>query len=715
MPRLTRTNVGGRIEGLAENNAEPLDSDWPPFTESIRNASQKLFEAYGPVYGLLEGDKARDAFLMFDLTPKDIWKIWDVADTRKRGALDKYDFALAFYLIQCVQTGELSTIPPTTPPQVYRQILSASVSPRPPPPNVTVQPRKPARPPPLPVQTLTVPLEKSPLSAPVVTNIDSWDVGPSVRATAEQHFDKLDTLKVGYIEEDIVAEVMRGFKLIPEDLAQIRDLADLSQDSRLTRDEFVIAMHLIDQRINGVELPAVLPTSLMPPSVRHQYPDIPLRRSATSLGCPKSVVRPHSVTTSGSLPLPPEPSYPDQRHSVPASKAPVLWNHHSIAIPPVREIDVEPPPVVNSQPRLQTISFQQSRAIEQQHDYLSSEVEKLSVQISDPFVASDHVSLEQYRSLEEKNSHLSANIMDLMSQIDTLHTVRSQNETLSQDKARLLVQIREMEQITSDLLQSNEAISRVEQLEVNNVELARRVSELEQLGPQLEGAIRRLNNALAENRDLRQRLQEARELVVTESRRAAVEVENMKKNLGTLEKDKESLQKRAETLHQAIMKAASHSKVNPETEILMDDITRENESLKQRLRQMENSTANLLLSTNGHTEQEKLRRVNQHLTSQIHDLEQLVAELQRSSEEIELQRVLRDVTAENDQLKGSLRETELEVTRLQQTARQVEPLEAKVEELQAEIHRLHAENLRAQAQAEGSSVPPPAYDDDPFH
>ncbi|KAG6860555.1 hypothetical protein C0995_009837 [Termitomyces sp. Mi166 len=215
-----------RIKGLTEGCSNPLD--WPPFTESIRDASQKLFEEYGPVYGLLEGNKARDAFLVFDLAPKDIWKIWDVADTRKRGALDRHDFALAIYLIHCVQTGRLSTIPPATPPQVYEEIRSIWVSPKIPPPspqilNTPVRPRKPTR---LPPPLVTASCSKanpviSPRSAPAVTNAENWDVSPSAKATAEQHFDKLDTSKVGYIEGDVVAKFMRGFELVPEDLALI--------------------------------------------------------------------------------------------------------------------------------------------------------------------------------------------------------------------------------------------------------------------------------------------------------------------------------------------------------------------------------------------------------------------------------------------------------------------------------------------------------------
>ena len=47
-----------------------------------------------------------------------------------------------------------------------------------------------------------------------------------------------------------------------------RDLADLNNDGRLTRDGFAVAMHLIMGKISGREIPSALPPSLIPPSMR---------------------------------------------------------------------------------------------------------------------------------------------------------------------------------------------------------------------------------------------------------------------------------------------------------------------------------------------------------------------------------------------------------------------------------------------------------------
>ena len=45
-------------------------------------------------------------------------------------------------------------------------------------------------------------------------------------------------------------------------------MADLNNDGRLTRDGFAVAMHLIQGRLAGKEIPNTIPTSLIPPSMR---------------------------------------------------------------------------------------------------------------------------------------------------------------------------------------------------------------------------------------------------------------------------------------------------------------------------------------------------------------------------------------------------------------------------------------------------------------
>ena len=51
-----------------------------------------------------------------------------------------------------------------------------------------------------------------------------------------------------------------------------RDLADIRKQGKLNRDEFAVAMHLINNKLAGRDVPSTLPTSLVPPSLRGLQP-----------------------------------------------------------------------------------------------------------------------------------------------------------------------------------------------------------------------------------------------------------------------------------------------------------------------------------------------------------------------------------------------------------------------------------------------------------
>lgn len=45
-------------------------------------------------------------------------------------------------------------------------------------------------------------------------------------------------------------------------------MADIKHEGKLDRDQFAVAMHLINEKLAGREIPSVLPNSLIPPSLR---------------------------------------------------------------------------------------------------------------------------------------------------------------------------------------------------------------------------------------------------------------------------------------------------------------------------------------------------------------------------------------------------------------------------------------------------------------
>ena len=94
----------------------------------------------------------------------------------------------------------------------------------------------------------------------------------------------------------------------------VRDLSDMNNDGRLTRDGFAVAMHLIQGKMTGIDIPTTIPASLIPPSMRGTVtttppqPSVPEMikdllwddsppASATATTYPQSILLPQSTGT----------------------------------------------------------------------------------------------------------------------------------------------------------------------------------------------------------------------------------------------------------------------------------------------------------------------------------------------------------------------------------------------------------------------------------
>ncbi|KAG5646744.1 hypothetical protein DXG03_002426 [Asterophora parasitica] len=748
-------------------------------------------------------DAAQGVFEMLDLAPSDLWQTWDIADTRKRGALDRTEFALAMYLMHCFKSGNLDQIPLHTPTQIYEQIVAAFESAPSSPPCAPDTPstisevrpqhttRRPSRPPP-PTPTSAKPkvnlssphaispspsnprksisasfsatssppeklppslarvsstkshhAPRSPPSPPANSNKPSpkldfptlsratssgkinfllpsisrnfsgrshpaspvspetlfrsswspshfdvdvgWEINPVAKATADYHFDSLDPEKTGFVEGDVAAKFMLGYDLRSEDLAHIWNLADLYSNNRLTRECFAIAIHFIQAKLNGAELPQVLPDFLIPPSLRTQMPNTELHRKASTLSHPqKKWSRPP--------PLPPKPA--SRRLSVAQSPA-------------------TPPGAYSPTVSLITLTF--------------FEVETNGVaNLPDamPHVPeAPPVDLEQYRNIQQENAFLTSKVEDLTAQIVAHRDAQAASIKLTRENKSLVAKINDMEQITSELLQANEARPAMDDLTQEIQSLTRSLAESENVQSRLDEVTGRLDRTALENRDLSARLRDVREAAETASRRSQSEVVDLNREIENLQRQNADLLAASREIERSVSQRRSNEPTNvQELEILLGSATRENEGLKERLRRIQRSTTQILMSSNGHAAQEELRRENLGLKAQIEELDQLTKELQRSSEEGELQRVMRDITHENEALKTDLRGLRGEVGQMRAERRAAaEPLQREVEELKAEVRRLRGELSEARRQAvraahpeDDPSIPPPAYDEGPF-
>ncbi|XP_035028516.2 intersectin-1 isoform X4 [Hippoglossus stenolepis] len=274
--------------------------------------------------GYITGDQARNFFLQSGLPPPVLAQIWALADMNSDGRMDIYEFSIAMKLIKLKLQGH--PLPPSLPPSMKQSPL-----PLPPqsgfgmPPMATI-PAPLSAVPPLPLPPLPVgvspPLVSSappPLPQPIangapptgmippisgfphpaqpvnksssfnrssaklqkVASFDAagslppcdWAVPQSSRLKYRQLFNSHDKMMSGHLTGPQARTILMQSSLPQGQLATIWSLSDIDQDGKLTAEEFILAMHLIDMAMSGLPLPPVLPPDYLPPTFRRVRSD----------------------------------------------------------------------------------------------------------------------------------------------------------------------------------------------------------------------------------------------------------------------------------------------------------------------------------------------------------------------------------------------------------------------------------------------------------
>ncbi|XP_061653333.1 epidermal growth factor receptor substrate 15-like 1 isoform X3 [Phyllopteryx taeniolatus] len=180
---------------------------------------------------ILAGDAAQ--FLKKSgLSDNTLGKIWDLADSERKGYLDKRGFFIALRLVALAQAGHnvsLSNLTQTEAPPKFRDTSS--------------------------------PLLSTPASDA------HWSIRPDEKGKFEGIFESLTPVK-GFLSGDKVKPILINSKLPLDVLGKIWDLGDADKDGYLDKEEFIVVMHLVYRAMEKEPVPAVLPPSLIPPSKR---------------------------------------------------------------------------------------------------------------------------------------------------------------------------------------------------------------------------------------------------------------------------------------------------------------------------------------------------------------------------------------------------------------------------------------------------------------
>uniref|UniRef100_A0A8C4IVJ8 Epidermal growth factor receptor pathway substrate 15 n=1 Tax=Dicentrarchus labrax TaxID=13489 RepID=A0A8C4IVJ8_DICLA len=213
-----------------------------------------IFDSLGPVGGILTGDKVKPVLLNSKLPVDILGRVWELSDIDRDGMLDRDEFSVAMYLVYRALEGEpvpMSLPPPLVPPSKRKK---PSV-----PPSVL-----------LPVQ---------------------WVVSPADKAKYDELFSKTDGDMDGLVSGPEVRDIFLKTGLPSATLARIWELCDIGDIGKLTREQFALALHLINQKLTkGLDPPQSLSSEMIPPSdrqnikqVRHSDPDFSAIKELDSL------------------------------------------------------------------------------------------------------------------------------------------------------------------------------------------------------------------------------------------------------------------------------------------------------------------------------------------------------------------------------------------------------------------------------------------------
>jgi epidermal growth factor receptor substrate 15 len=223
-----------------------------------------IYQNLGPMGGKLPGDIVKPVMMNSKLPLDTLSKIWEMSDIDKDGQMDSEEFAVAMHLIYKALDGH--PLPPSLPnnlipPSKRRKLSKSPGSSSSSLQYMSGQSVRRVSKSPSPGAASSSGLAAK--ASPVVT----WVVSASDKSKYDSYFNK-DKASDGFISGDDARKVFLQSGLPHPVLGQIWELCDIDKTGRLNSEEFALAMHLISEKLKGVDPPAALTSAMMPPSKR---------------------------------------------------------------------------------------------------------------------------------------------------------------------------------------------------------------------------------------------------------------------------------------------------------------------------------------------------------------------------------------------------------------------------------------------------------------
>ncbi|XP_072129857.1 epidermal growth factor receptor substrate 15 isoform X3 [Mobula birostris] len=249
--------INDRSSPLPNSGSAPVDVPWAVKLEE-KSKYDIIFDSLNPVNGFLSGDKVKPVLLNSKLPVDVLGRVWDLSDTDRDGLLDRDEFAVAMYLVYRALEKEpvpFSLPPALIPPSKRKKANVPSAVPLIPSPPSAKESR----------QSLP-PVGILPTKTAAAQSV-KWVVTPADKTKYDEIFMKTDKDQDGFVSGVEVKDFFLTTGLAPATLARIWALCDTNDCGKLTKEQFALALHLINQKLTkGIDPPQVLTAEMMPPS-----------------------------------------------------------------------------------------------------------------------------------------------------------------------------------------------------------------------------------------------------------------------------------------------------------------------------------------------------------------------------------------------------------------------------------------------------------------
>ncbi|XP_073213826.1 epidermal growth factor receptor substrate 15 isoform X2 [Lepidochelys kempii] len=250
-PRFTDASSPILISGTAS-----ADIPWAVKVEE-KAKYDAIFDSLSPVNGFLSGDKVKPVLLNSKLPVDVLGRVWELSDIDHDGMLDRDEFAVAMFLVYCALEKEPvpMSLPSALVPPSKRKTVSIPGA---------VQL--------IPSSTFANDAHRS--SSPVgilpaKAPLTQWVVSPADKIKYDEVFLKTDKDMDGFISGVEARELFLKTGLPSNILAHIWGLCDTQDCGKLSKEQFALAFHLINQKLTkGIDPPQILTTEMIPPSDR---------------------------------------------------------------------------------------------------------------------------------------------------------------------------------------------------------------------------------------------------------------------------------------------------------------------------------------------------------------------------------------------------------------------------------------------------------------